>query len=217
MGGRTGPSISELRRDYGGDALREDDVPEDPFVLFDAWMAAAVDAGVVDATAMTLATATAEGFPSARMVLLKGRDARGFIFFGDYTSQKGQELEENPRASLVFYWRELSRQVRVAGTVTRVGRDEAEAYFRTRPRASRISAWASRQSSVLASREELEERVAETARQYHEGEVPLPDRWGGWVLNPQRIEFWQGRESRLHDRIRFVRDGEDWRRERLSP
>ncbi|HUH13756.1 MAG TPA: pyridoxamine 5'-phosphate oxidase [Longimicrobiales bacterium] len=216
MGGRP-PSIADLRRDYTGEALREDALPDDPLPLFDAWLAAAVETEGEDPTAMLLATATADGFPSARMVLLKGRDSRGFLFFGDYGSQKGEELEANPRASLVFYWRVLSRQVRVAGTVTRINRAESEAYFRSRPRGSRLSAWASRQSSLVESREALEERVAEAARRFPDDEVPLPERWGGWVLNPQRIEFWQGRESRLHDRIRYVRDGEAWHRERLSP
>ena len=216
MGGRT-PSIADLRRDYSGEALREDTLPDDPLTLFDAWLAAAVETEPDDPTAMLLATASADGFPSARVVLLKGRDERGFLFFGDYGSRKGRELEENPRASLVFYWRSLSRQVRVEGDVTRLGRDESEAYFRSRPRGSRLSAWASRQSSVVAGRAALEEAVAEAARRFPEEEVPLPERWGGWVLRPQRIEFWQGRESRLHDRIRYARDGDAWRRERLSP
>lgn len=216
MGGRT-PSIADLRRDYSGEALREDTLPDDPLPLFDAWLAAAVEKEPDDPTAMLLATASTDGFPSARMLLLKGRDERGFLFFGDYGSRKGRELEENPRASLVFYWRTLSRQVRVEGEVTRLGRDESEAYFRSRPRASRLSAWASRQSSVVEGRAALEEAVAEAARRFPEQDVPLPERWGGWVLRPLRIEFWQGRESRLHDRIRYVRDGEAWRRERLSP
>jgi pyridoxamine 5'-phosphate oxidase len=157
------------------------------------------------------------GAPSARIVLLKGFDARGFIFFTDYRSQKGTELEQNPRAAMVFYWPELERQIRITGTTTPIGREESEAYFRTRPRGSRISAWVSHQSQVIASRKLLEDRVPELERRYPGDDVPLPPYWGGLRVVPGSVEFWQGRTSRLHDRIRYTKTGDAWRIERLSP
>lgn len=194
------------------------DVADSPLSFFQRWYGEAEEAGIYLPEAMTLATSTADGRPSARMVLLKGVEDDGFTFFTNYESRKSRELEENPRGALVFHWPILERQVRVEGTVSRIPEEESEAYFRTRPRGSRIGAWASAQSRPVESREELEEAVRETEARFIEGDVPLPPFWGGWRLRPERIEFWQGRANRLHDRLLYERDGsDDWRVTRLSP
>jgi pyridoxamine 5'-phosphate oxidase len=210
-------SIADLRREYARSGLDEANVSQDPVVQFDRWFTEARDAKVMEPNAMALATATREGAPSVRMVLLKGADQSGFVFFTDYRSQKGVELDLNPRAALVFYWPELERQVRITGRVSRVPREESETYFRTRPRPSRISAWASHQSEVIPDRKSLEDRAREVAGRFPGEDVPLPQHWGGHRVVPEIIEFWQGRESRLHDRIRYRRDDGGWRMERLSP
>ncbi len=197
--------------------LLERDVDADPIRQFGRWMDEAHAAGLVEPTAMTLATSSADGRPSARMVLLKGVDERGLVFFTNYESRKGQDLAENPRAALVFWWGALERQVNVAGTVARVSAEESDAYFRSRPMASRIGALASHQSTVLASRDELDRRVAELERRHRSGEIPRPAHWGGFRLAPETIEFWQGRTNRLHDRLRYTRRGGAWVLERLSP
>lgn len=211
-------SLSDLRNDYGRLALDERDLDPDPIRQFNRWFDAAVEANIPDANAMTLASATADGRPSARIVLLRGCDAQGFTFFTNHDSRKGRELDANPFAALVFFWREMERQVRVEGTVERVSTDESDAYFQTRPFASRIGAWASRQSEVLTNREALEARCREIEAKYPSGEVPRPVNWGGYRVVPESVEFWQGRASRLHDRLRYTRTAEGgWMIDRLNP
>jgi pyridoxamine 5'-phosphate oxidase len=166
---------------------------------------------------MTLATASRDGVPSARIVLLKGVDAQGFVFFTDYRSRKGAELTENPLAALVFLWKEIERQVRVTGSVSRVAVAESEAYYRSRPLGARLGAWASHQSTVIASRDELETRLRDVSARFVEGDVPLPPHWGGFRVAPDEIEFWQGRPDRLHDRLRYQREQSGWSMSRLSP
>ena len=210
-------SIADLRTDYRRAALSETEVAEDPIVQFTRWFEEAVAAQVHEPNAMCLATATPDAYPSARMVLLKGVDARGFVFYTDYRSRKGRELADNPCASLCFFWPELERQVRIAGAVQRVSRSESDAYFQSRPLPSRLGAWTSTQSSVLASRDQLEAELSGITARFSEGPVPLPDHWGGFRVVPEEIEFWQGRPSRLHDRIQFRREAGAWVRRRLSP
>jgi pyridoxamine 5'-phosphate oxidase len=210
--------IASLRREAPESQLEAADVAPNPTDQFRAWMQEAIDAGLTFPNAMTLATATAEGVPSARIVLLKGIDERGFVFFTNYESRKGRELAENPRAALVFHWQELGRQVRVEGEITALPSEESEAYFRGRPRGSRLAAWASRQSQVIPSRRALEDRFADLATAYQEQDIPLPPFWGGYLLTPQVIELWQGRRDRLHDRVRYRKDeGGAWLRDRLAP
>jgi pyridoxamine 5'-phosphate oxidase len=210
-------SIADIRREYALARLDEKSVSHDPMVEFARWFAEAQEARVEEVNAMTLATASSDGAPSARIVLLKAFDASGFVFFTDYRSRKGEELEANPRAALVFFWSELERQVRITGSVTRTSAKESASYFRTRPLGSRLGAWVSHQSLVIPSRTPLETGMREAEARFSGGEVPLPPYWGGYRVAPQAIEFWQGRESRLHDRIRYSRDGERWKVERLSP
>ena len=211
-------SIADVRREYALARLDEKDVSHDPIVEFARWFAEAQEAELPEPNAMTLATATAAGAPSARVVLLKAFDQRGFVFFTDYRSRKGGELEANPRAALVFYWGELERQVRITGGVALASREESEQYFRIRPLGSRLGAWASHQSRVIPGRAALEQDFKEMEARFGDGEVPLPPHWGGYRVVPDSIEFWQGRASRLHDRIRYTREvGKRWRVERLSP
>jgi pyridoxamine 5'-phosphate oxidase len=197
--------------------LSESDLDPDPFAQFAAWLEEAASAGIELPEAMTLATASAGASPSARMVLLKGHGPEGFVFFSGYESRKGRELDENPRAALVFYWHELGRQVRIEGTVERLPREESEAYFRTRPLGSRLAALASRQSEVVSSREELDARFDEARARHADGEVPLPPAWGGFRLVPHVLELWQHRENRLHDRLRYRLEADGWVVERLEP
>jgi pyridoxamine 5'-phosphate oxidase len=210
-------SIADLRREYARARLDEKEVSLDPFAEFARWFAEAQAAEAEEVNAMVLATATPDGRPSVRVVLLKGFDERGFVFFTDYRSRKAEELEANPRAALGFHWTELERQVRIEGTVTRTSLEESESYYRTRPIGSRLGAWASHQSRPIDSRARLEADLREVERRFSGSDVPLPPHWGGYRLSPAIFEFWQGRESRLHDRVRYLREGQRWKIERLSP
>ena len=211
--------MTDARKEYEQGALDEAGVEHDPIRQFTVWYDAAVAAGVPEPEAMTLATATPAGRPSARIVLLRGYDERGFCFFSNYTSHKGRELAANPYAALTFHWVEQERQVRIEGRVEKTTAAESDAYFHSRPSQSRIGAWSSPQSAVIPNRAALEELFSQFQQQYsEETTIPRPEHWGGYRLIPDRIEFWQGRPSRLHDRLVFSRaDGSDWKLERLAP
>lgn len=212
------PDLSRLRMEYQQRSLSDADVDPDPLRQFVAWFQEALMAKAHEPNAMTLATSTADGVPSARIVLLKGVDQETFVFFTNYLSRKGRELDQNPRAALVFYWPELERQVRVEGDVVRTSAAESDAYFASRPPASRIGSAASDQSQPIASRDVLEARVKELRAQFPTGDIPRPPEWGGYRLRPRRLEFWQGRPSRLHDRIEYRReDSSKWAVRRLAP
>ncbi len=210
-------ALADLRKDYSLAGLTEKDLARDPFRQFDRWFQEAEAAKVVEPNAMTLATTSREGRPSARTVLLKNVDGRGFVFFSNYESRKGRELELNANAALVFPWLALERQVIVEGPVARVAREESEAYFHSRPRASQLAAWVSQQSSIISGRGVLETNMKALEQKYAGQEVPLPPHWGGWRLAPDTVEFWQGRRSRLHDRLRYRRAKDGWEIERLAP
>jgi len=210
--------LTGLRTEYLSHGLRRADLHSDPLRQFGAWFAAALAADIREVNAMTLATATPEGKPSVRVVLLKGFDERGFAFFTNYDSQKAREIEANPFAEMVFYWPQLERQVRISGSVERTSREDSSAYFHSRPLGSQLSAWASKQSEVIDARQVLDSRLTEMSERFCKGVVPLPPHWGGYRLKPDKFEFWQGRPNRLHDRFRYSRQSDaTWLVDRLAP
>ncbi len=210
-------ALADLRKDYSLAGLAEKDLAKDPFRQFEKWFQEALAAKVPEPNATVLATATRDGAPSARIVLLKGIDGRGFVIFSSYESRKGRELEANPRASLVFPWITQERQVIVEGAVSKVTREESEAYFHSRPVASQLGAWASQQSAIIPGRAVLEDNLKAVEKKYAGAKVPMPPHWGGYRLVPHSVEFWQGRRSRLHDRLRYRRTDDGWVVERISP
>ncbi|HIK17773.1 MAG TPA: pyridoxamine 5'-phosphate oxidase [Leptolyngbyaceae cyanobacterium M33_DOE_097] len=210
-------SIADLRVNYSRQQLLETDVASDPIHQFQRWFDQAVESEVPEPNAMTLATATKTGIPSARIVLLKGLDEQGFVFYTNYESRKAQDLAENPQAALVFLWHELERQVRVEGAIEKVSDAETTAYFHSRPLSSQIGAWASEQSRVIPDREVLEQSYLSLEAKYKDQEIPRPPHWGGYRVKPYQVEFWQGRPSRLHDRLRYRLVAHEWVIERLAP
>ncbi|MEL7833971.1 pyridoxamine 5'-phosphate oxidase [Fodinibius sp. Rm-B-1B1-1] len=214
---RSDKEIAELRREYSRQVLAESEVAAHPIDQFTQWFQQALSAELLDANAMTLATANKDGQPSSRIVLLKGVDENGFRFYTNYNSRKGQELTENPHAALCFYWAPLERQVRIEGKVAKLSQAASKEYFKQRPRESQLGAWASKQSSKVGTREALENRFNEIKERFEGQEVPLPEFWGGFLLRPHRVEFWQGREGRMHDRICYEKKDDRWNIFRLAP
>ena len=210
-------NVADLRKEFTRAGLTESDMDPDPVEQFRRWFDEALAAGLHEPNAMIVATASPDGLPSARVVLLKGFDDRGFVFYTNYEGRKGRELEENPRAALLFYWGELERQVRIEGTASRVSEEESDAYYAGRPRGSRLGALASEQSRVVGSREVLEGRIKNLEAEYEGRDVPRPAFWGGYRVEPEAMEFWQGRENRLHDRLVYRRGEVGWKMERLQP
>lgn len=209
--------LAHLRQEYSREELSEEQVDRDPFVQFGHWMDDAIAAETPEPTAMCLSTASADGRPSSRMVLLKGFDHDGFVFYTNYNSRKGRELAENPYAALTFFWPELERQVRITGLTLKVTSEESDEYFKSRPYTSRLGAWASKQSETVESKMVVMAEAAKLAIRYPTGNVPRPPHWGGYRVAPDEFEFWQGRPSRLHDRIRYLKANDNWEISRLSP
>jgi pyridoxamine 5'-phosphate oxidase len=209
--------VAALRREYTARGLRRSELQADPITQFKLWLNDAVAVDPADPTAMTLSTCTPDGAPSSRIVLLKAVDSRGFVFFTNYDSLKGRQIAGNPQVALTFFWAQLERQVCITGRAGKVAESESESYFTTRPEGSKLGAWASTQSEVIQSRQWLEKRLEEVTRRYAGGIPPRPPHWGGYCVTPSTIEFWQGRTNRLHDRLRYVKDGTGWRIERLAP
>jgi len=211
-------SLADLRKDYSLAGLTEKDLARDPFRQFGKWFQEVEAAKIPEPNAMILSTASRLGRPTSRVVLLKGVDGRGFVFYTNYESRKGREIELNPQVALLFPWVALERQVMVEGPLAQISREESEAYFHSRPRLSQLAAWASQQSAIISGRAVLEDSMKVLEAKYHGQEVPLPPNWGGYRVNPETVEFWQGRRSRLHDRLRYRREKSgDWSIERLSP
>ena len=214
----TTPDLAKLRSEYSAHGLRRAELHSDPLQQFSVWFAAALAAEIRDVNAMSLATATRDGKPSVRIVLLKGFDERGFSFFTNYDSGKARDLEANPFAEMVFYWPQLERQVRISGEVERTSREDSAAYFHSRPLGSQLGAWVSKQSEVIDARKVLDARLNEMTERFENGEIPLPPHWGGYRLKPDKFEFWQGRPNRLHDRFRYSRKADGtWLIDRLAP
>src|SRR5687768_89054 len=209
--------IAELRKDYRQQSLSESEVEAGPMKQFEKWWDEAVKSQAEEVNAMTLATCNSKGRPSARIVLLKGFSEKGFIFFTNYESKKGMELKENPYACLVFFWKELERQVRIEGVVQKISEAESDEYFLLRPEGSRISAWSSSQSSIIKDRNILEKNVEHYREAFANGNIPRPPFWGGYIVKPTSVEFWQGRPNRLHDRLLYTQTGTGWKIERLAP
>jgi pyridoxamine 5'-phosphate oxidase len=210
-------SIAEIRKDYLKSSLSEDDIASNPFIQFSKWWDESINAHIEEVNAMTLATSTIDGVPSARIVLLKGFDENGFVFFTNYTSRKGKEIEENPNVALLFFWKELERQVRIVGKIHKLDVAASDAYFNSRPKGSKIGAWASEQSAAIENREIMEKRVNLIEEKFKSISIHRPDFWGGYIVVPSTIEFWQGRSSRLHDRILYTKKEVHWDIKRLAP
>lgn len=210
-------NIADIRRIYQLKSLSEEEVADDPVVQFETWWQEAVQAGIDEVNAMTLATVDEDSMPSARTVLLKGIHENGFVFYTNYHSRKGQEISANDQVALLFFWKELERQVRIEGIAHKTSIEESDTYFASRPRESQLGAWSSPQSMEIASRKKLEQRQEELMKQYANAAIPRPPHWGGFLVVPRLVEFWQGRPGRLHDRLQYIRTGEKWHIRRLAP
>ena len=210
-------SIADIRKDYQLKSLSEHEVDQNPFAQFSVWWNEAVQSDIIEVNAMALSTVTSTGKPSSRIVLLKGYDEQGFVFFTNYSSDKGQQLTQNHFAALLFFWKELERQVRIEGVVSKVSEEESDAYFNSRPAGSRLGAWASPQSQKISYREVLNNELIKFTEQFDQENIPRPAHWGGYRVKPTRIEFWQGRSNRLHDRILYEQDNDTWQISRLAP
>ena len=210
-------TIADIRKDYRKSALLEADLAADPFAQFTRWWEEAIHSEVDEVNAMTLATAAPDGQPTARIVLLKGFDAKGFVFYTNYNSEKGRTIAANPKVALVFFWKELERQVRIEGTVSKTSEADSDAYFNSRPAASRIGACISPQSAIIPDRGTLEKKFTELETKFSDGNIPRPEHWGGYIVSPTLFEFWQGRSNRLHDRLQYTKRNDGWAIERLAP
>ena len=210
-------SIADIRKDYKLKSLAESEVAKNPFDQFSIWWEEAVQSAIVEVNAMALSTVSPEGRPSSRIVLLKGYNKEGFVFFTNYTSHKGSQIEHNQYVSLLFFWKELERQVRIDGTAAKIAAEESDAYFNSRPVGSRLGAWASPQSQKIADRDILNQELEKVTAQFQEKEIPRPPHWGGYRVQPIKLEFWQGRSSRLHDRILYEQVDQSWQISRLAP